>query len=259
MYTLFQIDAFADEIFSGNPAAVIPLKKWLSDQLMQNIAMENNLSETAFYIPGNDDFHIRWFTPVSEVNLCGHAILASAHVIFNHTGYKKDQIIFDSRSGILKVRKEGQFIILDFPASDIEEISIPASIEKALGIRPKKCIKGREDLMFVFGNTEEIKSLSPDLRILKTLNTRGIIVTAPSAEYDFVSRFFAPVEGIDEDPVTGSAPTILIPYWSERLQKRELTAKQISARGGLLRCTNKGTRVEIGGKAVTYMVGEINI
>ncbi len=159
----------------------------------------------------------------------------------------------------MKVRKEGQFIILDFPASDLEEKSIPSNIDQALGIRPEKCIRGREDMMFIFDNAEAIKSLSPDLRILRTLNARGIIVTAPSDEYDFVSRFFAPVEGIDEDPVTGSAHTMLIPYWSEQLQKKELIAKQISARGGVLRCTNKGARVEIGGKAVTYMVGEIYI
>lgn len=259
MYTIYQVDAFTDKIFAGNPAAVIPLEKWLPDQLMQNISMENNLSETAFFIPENDGFNIRWFTPASEVNLCGHATLASAHVIFNHTGYNRDQIIFNSRSGILKVRKEGQFIILDFPASDLEEISLPLSIEQALGIKPKKCIKGREDLMFVFDSAEEIKNLTPDLKILTTLDARGIIVTAPSDEYDFVSRFFAPVEGIDEDPVTGSAHTMLIPYWSERIQKKELTAKQISARGGILKCTNKGARVEIGGKAVTYMVGEIYI
>ena len=259
MYTLHHVDAFTDEIFTGDPAAIIPLEKWLPDQLMQNIAMENNLSETAFFIPGNDGFYIRWFTPVSEVNLCGHATLASAHVIFNHTGYNRDQIILNSRSGILKVRKEGQFIILDFPASDLEEKSIPSNIDQALGIRPEKCIRGREDMMFIFDNAEAIKSLSPDLRILRTLNARGIIVTAPSDEYDFVSRFFAPVEGIDEDPVTGSAHTMLIPYWSEQLQKKELIAKQISARGGVLRCTNKGARVEIGGKAVTYMVGEIYI
>jgi PhzF family phenazine biosynthesis protein len=259
MYTLFQIDAFADKIFTGNPAAVIPLEKWVSDQLMQNIAMENNLSETAFFIQENNEFYIRWFTPISEVNLCGHATLASGHVIFNHTNYNNDQIIFNSKSGILKIRKEGQFIILDFPASDLEEISIPANIEQALGIRPEKCIRGREDMMFIFDNAKEIKSLSPDLRFLKTLNARGIIVTAPSDEYDFVSRFFAPVEGIDEDPVTGSAHTMLIPYWSGLLQKRELTAKQISSRGGVLKCTNKGSRVEIGGKAVTYMIGEICI
>ena len=259
MCVLYQVDAFTDEIFTGNPAAVIPLEKWLPDQLMQNIAMENNLSETAFFIPGNDDFHIRWFTPVSEVNLCGHATLASAHVIFNHTGYNRDQIIMNSRSGILKVRKEGQFIILDFPASDLEDITMPVNIDLALGIRPEKCIRGREDMMFIFDNAKEIKSLSPDLRILKTLNARGIIVTALSDEYDFVSRFFAPVEGIDEDPVTGSAHTMLIPYWSGRLRKKELFAKQISARGGVLRCTDKGARVEIGGKAVTYMVGEIYI
>ncbi|MDD4145089.1 MAG: PhzF family phenazine biosynthesis protein [Prolixibacteraceae bacterium] len=259
MYTIYQIDAFADKIFTGNPAAVIPLKKWLPDQLMQNIAMENNLSETAFFIPENDGFHIRWFTPLTEVNLCGHATLASAHVIFQHTNYDKDQIIFSSRSGILKGKKEGQFILLDFPASNLKKISLPDNIEQAFGIQPQKCIKGREDLMFVFDNSEEIKNLTPDIGFLKTLNARGIIVTAPSFEYDFVSRFFAPVEGIDEDPVTGSAHTMLIPYWSDRLQKKELITKQISSRGGVLKCLNKGARVEIGGRAVTFMIGEIHL
>jgi len=256
---LYQIDAFAQEIFSGNPAAVVPLKEWLPEKVMQNIAMENNLSETAFFINEGKQYHIRWFTPETEVNLCGHATLASAHAIFNHLGFQEEEIIFNSRSKVLKVRREGEFIILDFPASGLERYDLPQNIEKALGIRPLAGYKGREDLLFLFNNEDEIKSVNPDFRILKTLDTRGIIVTSPSSEFDFVSRFFAPREGIDEDPVTGSAHTVLIPFWSERLEKKELNAKQISKRGGILKCRDLGSRVEIGGTCVTYMTGIINL
>ncbi|MDD4109297.1 MAG: PhzF family phenazine biosynthesis protein [Prolixibacteraceae bacterium] len=254
---IFQIDAFAHEIFSGNPAAVVPLKEWLPVEVMQNIAMENNLSETAFFIKEQDRFHIRWFTPSTEVNLCGHATLASAHVIFNYLGYKENEIIFNSRSGILKVKMEGEFIILNFPVSGLKQTDLPENVEQGLGIRPIMCLKGREDLLFLFNNEEEIKSINPDFRVLKTFDMRGIIVTSASEKFDFVSRFFAPKEGIDEDPVTGSAHTVLIPFWSARLQKKELTARQISSRGGILKCWNMGERVEIGGKCITYLSGTI--
>lgn len=257
--TIYQIDAFAEKVFSGNPAAVVPLQNWLPDEILQNIAMENNLSETAFFIPAENGFHIRWFTPATEVNLCGHATLATAHVLFYQLNYDKKEIGFQSKSGILKVKKEDELIVLDFPTSEVNEIELPPNMEKAFGIKPQKCFKGREDLMFVFGNQEEIQNLKPDFSFIKTLEMRGIIATASSDEFDFVSRFFAPREGIDEDPVTGSAHTMLIPYWAERLKKKKMEAKQISERGGILHCKYLGERVEIGGKAVTYLVGEINI
>ena len=257
--TIYQADAFAERIFSGNPAAVVPLQKWLPDETMQQIAMENNLSETAFFVPVENGFHIRWFTPASEVNLCGHATLASAHVLFHHLNYLEKEIRFQSRTGELKVKKEEERIVLDFPASEVNETGFPENIEKAFGIKPQKCFKGREDLMFVFVNQEAIENLKPDFHFLKTLEMRGIIATAPSEKFDFVSRFFAPREGIDEDPVTGSAHTMLIPYWAERLDKKKMVAKQISKRGGVLHCKYLGERVEIGGNAVTYLIGEIVI
>jgi len=256
---IYQVDAFAENVFTGNPAAVIPLKNWLSDEILQNIAMENNLSETAYFIPAESGFHIRWFTPATEVNLCGHATLAAAHVLFQHLNYQGKEILFKSKSGVLKVKRENERIVLDFPTSEVNKTEPPAKIEKAFGIKPQKWFKGREDLMFVFKNQKEIENLKPDFSFLKTLEMRGIIATAPSKEYDFVSRFFAPREGIDEDPVTGSAHTMLIPYWAERLEKIELIARQISKRGGILHCKHRGERVEIGGKAVTYLAGEIYI
>jgi PhzF family phenazine biosynthesis protein len=254
---LYQIDAFAEKVFSGNPAAVVPLQNWLSDETMQNIACENNLSETAFFIPNENGFHIRWFTPATEVNLCGHATLASAHVLFHHLNYPKKEILFQSKSGILKVKKEGELIELDFPTSEVNEVELSPNIEKAFGIKPQKCFKGREDLMFVFRNQNEIQNLKPDFSFIKTLEMRGIIATASSDEFDFVSRFFAPREGIDEDPVTGSAHTMLIPYWAKKLGKNKLVAKQISKRGGVLYCKYSDDRVQIGGRAQTYLTGEI--
>lgn len=257
--TIFQVDAFAENTFSGNPAAVIPLENWLPDETMQNIAMENSISETAFFIPDEKDFHLRWFTPVNEVNLCGHATLATSHVLFNHLDYYKPEISFQSKSGLLSVTKEDDLIVLDFPASEIISTEMKEYAGKIFGILPQKCFRGKEDLMFVFHSEEEIKYLRPDIQMMKTMETRGIIVTAPSKKYDFVSRFFAPAQGIDEDPVTGSAHTMLIPYWSDIIGKKELIAKQVSKRGGILYCHYLGERVLIGGKAVTYLTGEINI
>ncbi|SHJ52918.1 phenazine biosynthesis protein PhzF family [Tangfeifania diversioriginum] len=258
-YTIFQIDAFTDNVFKGNPAAVVPLEKWLPDEVMQKIAMENNLSETAFFVPTHNGYHIRWFTPLTEVNLCGHATLASAHVLFNHLGFNKKEIKFESKTGELTVKKEGQFIVLNFPVSELKEIELPQNIKQAFGKRPVKCFKGREDLLFEFNNEADIKNLQPDFQFMKTLDTRGITATAAatSEKYDFVSRFFAPIEGINEDPVTGSAHTMLIPFWAKKLGKTELMAKQISARGGVLHCKLLGERVEIGGQAITYLQGEI--
>ena len=256
---IYQIDAFADKIFSGNPAAVIPLEKWLPDEIMQNIALENNLSETAFFVPKENGFHIRWFTPAAEVDLCGHATLATAHVLFNHLNYTEKEIRFESRSGILKVKKDGDLIVLDFPSSKIEEIEIPENLKLAFNIQPQKCFKGRDDLMLIFENEADILNLKPDFQKIIESKTRGIIASAKSEKYDFVSRFFAPAVGVNEDPVTGSAHTMLIPYWAKQLGKTALTAKQVSARGGILHCTFLDDRVEIGGNAVAYLVGEISI
>jgi PhzF family phenazine biosynthesis protein len=255
---IYQEDAFAEKVFSGNPAAVIPLQKWLPDETMQNIASENNLSETAFFIPEGSGFHIRWFTPVSEVDLCGHATLASAHIIFNELDFAEKEIHFQSRSGILKVNCQDDLIILDFPVSPLNEISMPTDIFDAFELMPEKCIKGKEDIMLVFEKEENIKELKPNFEYLKRMNARGVIATAKSTQYDFVSRFFAPLEGIDEDPVTGSAHTMLIPYWTEKQNKSDLDPKQISPRGGMLYCKNKNERVHIAGKAVTYLKGTIS-
>ena len=256
---IYQIDAFADHVFEGNPAAVIPLESWLPNEIMQKIAMENNLSETAFFVAKDDGFHIRWFTPLAEVDLCGHATLASAHVIFNHLNYAENEISFDSRSGILKVKKENDLILLNFPASPLTKTEIPENLKNAFNHQPVNGFKGRDDIMLVFENEEQIVKLNPDFQQILASKTRGVITTAPSEKYDFVSRFFAPAVGVNEDPVTGSAHTMLIPYWSGVLGKNELTAKQVSARGGILHCKNCGERVEIGGKAVTYLTGEIII
>lgn len=258
-YTIFQVDAFTDIVFEGNPAAVVPLDEWLPDEMMQKIALENNLSETAFFVPSGSGYHIRWFTPATEVNLCGHATLASAYVLFNILDFNEQEIRFESKTGELKVKKEDDLIVLDFPTSSLKEIDFPTKAELAFGKMPIKCFKGREDMLFVFSKEEDIRNLEPDFQYMKTLDTRGIIATASSTKYDFVSRFFAPVEGIDEDPVTGSAHTMLIPYWAVELDKKEMIARQISARGGTLHCKHLGERVEIAGKAVTYLTGNIII
>lgn len=257
--TIYQVDAFAEKVFEGNPAAVIPLTEWLPDPIMQQIALENNLSETAFFVPVESGFHLRWFTPKAEVKLCGHATLATAHVLFNHLGFAENEIRFDSLSGILKVRRENELIVLDFPASSIAEVEMPDAVAKAFNISPKTCLKGRDDFMLVFDNEAEVLSLQPDFQQLVEAKTRGVICTSKSENYDFVSRFFAPAVGVNEDPVTGSSHTMLIPFWAEKLRKNEMIAKQVSARGGILHCRLAGNRVEISGKAVTFLSGEINI
>ena len=257
--TIYQVDAFAEKVFEGNPAAVVPLQKWLPDSLMQQIAMENNLSETAFFVPVKSGFHIRWFTPKAEVKLCGHATLATAHVLFNHLNYEANEIRFDSLSGELKVTRENEQIVLDFPALAATETVIPESVAKAFHIAPKACFKGRDDYMLVFENEQEVLSLQPDFQQLVNAQTRGVICTSKSNKYDFVSRFFAPAVGVNEDPVTGSAHTMLIPYWAEKLGKNELLAKQVSARGGILHCKLAGDRVKIGGNAITFLTGEITV
>ncbi len=255
---IYQVDAFTSYVFGGNPAAVCPLDEWLPHKQMQLIAMENNLSETAFFVKEDDKYNIRWFTPEIEIDLCGHATLASAHVIFNYLGHHSDEIIFRFGGGRLSVRKAGSFLSMDFPAVNYEKGKITELIEKSLGKKPLEVYKAR-DLMAVFERQDDIESLWPDFSTMLEIEHLGIIATAPGDEADFVSRFFAPRAGINEDPVTGSAHCMLIPFWADRLRKQELRAFQLSARGGELFGRHNGDRVEITGKAVTYMTGEIHI
>lgn len=255
--TIYQVDAFADQLFKGNPAAVVPLEEWLDDQTMQSIALENNLSETAFFVESDGVYRLRWFTPAVEVDLCGHATLASAHVLFQHLGYDKSQIEFSTRSGVLKVGREGDEYLMDFPTDQIKAVKTPDALRKSIGIAPEETFVGREDYLAILKTEAQIAALAPDFQKMKALSSRGLIVSAPGEEVDFVSRAFFPNAGIDEDPVTGSAHTTLTPYWAERLGKTTLSARQISSRGGALRCTFKGERVVLAGRAVTYMTGQI--
>jgi len=257
--SLYQLDAFTDKVFGGNPAAVVPLTSWLPDETMQAIAAENNLAETAFYVPTEAGFHIRWFTPTVEVDLCGHATLASAYVLFFLENYAHDEINFDSRSGILNVRKEGDWLVLNFPADSIHKqlLSPPALLEALGEISPVEILRGKTDFMAVLESEEQVRTLQPDIIVLSTLPVRGIIITAPGDSVDFVSRFFAPQSGIAEDPVTGSAHTTLIPYWADKLGKTEMEALQVSARGGVLKTKLIGDRVEIAGQVKLYLRGTI--
>jgi PhzF family phenazine biosynthesis protein len=256
---IYQADAFASGLFKGNPAAVVPLNEWLPDGIMQQISAENNLSETAFFIPEGDHFHIRWFTPKAEVNLCGHATLATAHVLFNELNFQKNQLVFNSKSGLLTVEKIGNKLQLDFPADLAQPVKSVSVFAEALGFGPIATFKGRTDYLLLFDSEEIIRNMNPNFYLLKQTDARGIIVTAKGNKVDFVSRFFAPGVGIDEDPVTGSAHTTLVPFWSEKLNKTEFTALQLSERGGELWCSLVGNRVLIAGKAVTYLRGEIEV
>lgn len=257
--SLYQVDAFAEQRFSGNPAAVVPLDRWLPDALMQNIAMENNLAETAFYATEHDQFRIRWFTPKAEVDLCGHATLATAHVMFSHRGFAGNEVRFASRSGELRVRKDGDRLTLNFPTDTIERVALSPELTACFPVRPSEAWKGKVDYLLVFENEAVVAGLQPDLRAISRLGTRGAIATAKGDTAGFVSRYFAPQFGIDEDPVTGSAHTTLMPYWANRLGTNELSAIQLSERKGHLHCVLLGDRVEISGKAVTYLVGEIEV
>lgn len=256
---IFQVDAFTDHLFGGNPAAVVPLESWLPDDVMQRIAAENNLAETAFFVKDNAGYHIRWFTPLAEVNLCGHATLATAHILFNHLRFAGNLLEFKSRSGILRVKRDGESLTLDFPADTMVQIDIPEELVKAIGLNPAQAFKGKTDFMLVYSRQLEVELIVPDMHRLLQTEARGTIVTAPGDEVDFVSRFFAPRVGVPEDPVTGSAHTSLIPYWSKRLGKTRLSAMQLSKRIGDLTCLYNGDRVEISGKAVTYLKGEIYV
>jgi PhzF family phenazine biosynthesis protein len=255
---LYQIDAFASRLFEGNPAAVCPLEKWLPDEVMQSLAAENNLSETAFFVPESDGFHIRWFTPASEVDLCGHATLASAYVLFDILGYNNDEIAFHSRSGILTVTRENEWLVMDFPLQPPVSCEMPEEIIEAFHQVPVECLKGK-DYMVVFADEVDVESANPDMGRLLKLDSRGVIITSRSTRFDFVSRFFAPKYGIPEDPVTGSAYTQLAPYWASKMGKNRFHAKQLSSRGGELLCEIVGDRVLIYGKAVKYLEGVIII
>ena len=282
---IYQVDAFCKELFSGNPAAVCPLASWPADELMQQIAAENNLSETAFYVPKTahaeeGHYHIRWFTPTVEVDLCGHATLATAHVIFNHKAFKGDTVRFASRSGELRVKKTGDLLTLDFPADTITPIPVTDDMYLWFHKRPDEAYKGKTDYMLVFPHQADIANLQPNLAVIeKHTEARGVIATAPGDSapkdsapedsatgdsatkvdaVDFVSRFFGPQSGVPEDPVTGSAHTTLTPYWSKRLGKKVLTAQQLSARKGFLQCKDAGNRIEISGKAKTFLAGSLH-
>ncbi|MEM9022479.1 MAG: PhzF family phenazine biosynthesis protein [Bacteroidota bacterium] len=253
----YQVDAFTDQLFRGNPAGVCPLDKWLPDDLMQQIAMENNLSETAFFVPQSGGFDLRWFTPAAEVDLCGHATLATAHVLFNHLQFEHDTITFHTRSGPLQVNRQENGLALNFPADRPHKAMMPEGLAAAFNLLPKEVWRGKDDLMLVYESAQEIRDLRPDLRLIAQCPIRGVIVTAPGTETDVVSRFFAPGVGVNEDPVTGSAHTRLAPYWSDRLGKTTLTAQQISARSGTLTCTVQGDRVVMVGQARTFLTGTI--
>jgi predicted PhzF superfamily epimerase YddE/YHI9 len=256
--TLYQIDAFASQVFEGNPAAVCPLEQWLSDDTMQHIAAENNLSETAFFVANEGGFHIRWFTPTSEVKLCGHATLASAYVLFNELGYSETAVRFQSKSGVLTVVRDADWLVMDFPAQPPVACDIPEPIKNSFSIEPVACLKA-EDYIVVFSSEAEVSAARPKLAKLEELDLRGVAITARGSTYDFVCRFFAPRYGINEDPVTGSAYTQLVPYWSDVLGKRELRARQLSDRGGDVRCVYQSDRVSIAGKAVKFLEATIEI
>lgn len=252
----YQIDAFATRIFEGNPAAVCPLESWPDDALLQAIAAENNLSETAFFVPSAKGFQLRWFTPVAEVDLCGHATLASAHALFELLDHTGDNIVFETRSGDLMVKRMDDRLEMDFPARMAEPCAIDDRLTAALGRRPTELYAGA-DYLAVFDSEEAVRNIRPDHMLLGGLDLRGVMVTAPGDEHDFVSRFFAPKHGVPEDPVTGSAHCTLAPYWAQRLGKSNLRARQISKRGGDVDCRVEGDRVFLAGSAVVFSVGEI--
>jgi PhzF family phenazine biosynthesis protein len=259
---IYQVDAFAPAPFRGNPAAVCPLDEWLADNVLQAIAAENNLAETAFYIRRDGRYHLRWFTPTVEVELCGHATLATAHVILELRRETDSTLVaFDSLSGPLTVARQGDLYTLDFPSrrpAECADAALAEALASALGKRPSRFLRAA-DCLCVFDREEDVRGLAPDMSRLAALECFAVITTAPGSDCDFVSRFFAPKAGIPEDPVTGRAHTTLIPYWSQRLKKKKLFARQISARSGELWCEDRGDRVGIGGRAVQYLEGRITV
>jgi PhzF family phenazine biosynthesis protein len=255
---LYQIDAFTNRMFSGNPAAVVIIDSWLPDEDLKAIAAENNLAETAFVIPHGEAMPLRWFTPTVEVDLCGHATLAAAHVLFRYTFPSATRLTFNTRSGNLTVTREDDFLSMDFPSRPGKPLQITDAVISALGIRPQELYHAR-DLLAIFESESEIRAFCPNFERLARLDTFAVIISAPGDTVDYVYRFFAPRQGIPEDPVTGSANCTLVPYWVARLGRLELTAKQLSARGGDVRCALHGDRVRIAGQAVEYLRGEITV
>ena len=255
---IYQVDAFARRQFAGNPAAVCPLKAWIPDATMQAIAAENNLAETAFFVREGAGFRLRWFTPAVEVDLCGHATLAAAFVIFEYLRYKKEEIAFESRSGTLRVTREGKRLCLDFPAIKLERSGAPPQLIEGLGTQPLE-VWNAMDYMVVFASEDDVRELQPSFEPIAAVTKRGVIVTAPGKKVDFVSRFFAPAAGIDEDPVTGSAHCMLTPYWAKRLGKKSMKALQLSPRGGELWVKLRGDRVLIAGEVKPYLKGTITV
>ncbi len=255
---LYQVDAFASRVFAGNPAAVCPLEAWLDDAKLQAIAVENNLSETAFFVANGEDYDLRWFTPAYEVDLCGHATLASAYVIANHLQPGRERVVFHSRSGPLEVTRDGETYTLDFPARPAERLDEDPGVAAALGFAPQEVWQAVSTLA-VLADEAEVRSVAPDLEKVAALPYDGLIVTARGDDCDFVSRYFAPHAGIPEDPVTGSTHTALAPFWAARLGKQRLSARQISARGGDLTVEDCGARVRITGRAALYMEGRIRV
>jgi len=253
---VYQVDAFTSRVFAGNPAAVFPLKKWLPDEQMQAIASETNLANTAFFVPNHNGYDLRWFTPKVEVALCGHATLASAFIIFHDLAPAAQSIRFETKSGALIVTRDGDLLSLDFPSGPAVECELIPELLQALGSQPEAILTAR-DYMAVYASEEEVRNLKPNLEIVVQLDRFGLIVTAPGKQVDFVSRFFAPAQGVPEDSVTGSAHCTLIPYWSKRLGKKKLHAQQVSTRGGELWCEDRGERVTISGKAVRFLEGSI--
>lgn len=256
---VYQIDAFTNRVFSGNPAAVCPLDAWLPDETMQAIALENNLSETAFFTREGDGYRIRWFTPTVEVELCGHATLATAFLILNRLTPDAEDVTFASLSGPLRVTRDGEMLVLDFPAQPPSPAEMPAELKDVMGAVPSSFLQANRRSVAVFDREEQVQTLAPDMAGVATLAPGGLLVTAPGDTHDFVSRYFVPSHGVDEDPVTGSTHTTLTPYWSERLGKTTLRAAQRSARGGELTCTMAGDRVHIAGNAVFFMEGTIHL
>ena len=260
---IFQVDAFTSRLFAGNPAAVVPLDEWLPDETLQAIAAENNLSETTFFVEGGEDgadYHLRWFTPGLEIKLCGHATLASVHVLKNHLGHKGDTVSFSTRySGVVSATRRDGVVSLDFPARPYERVEEEMDFLAALGRQPSEVYRSLYNLMCVFENKREVHEIEPDPMAIAAFDAFGIIATAPGSGHDFVSRYFAPRAGVNEDPVTGSAHCSLAPYWADRLGKKRLTAHQVSWRGGELVCEMHGDRVDLIGAAVTYLEGEIFI
>ncbi len=252
----FEVFAFTNRMFAGNPAGVCLLTEFLPNDQMQAIATQNDLPETAFLVDRGDHFDLRWMTPAVEVDLCGHATLAAAHVLFRHRGYAREKIHFKTQSGELIVEQKGDRLVLDFPSRPVAEGGDIAAVTKSLGAKPEKVLYGR-DYFAIFASQQEIAAIQPDLEAIAILDAQGVVVTAPGEDCDFVSRYFAPAAGIPEDPVTGSTHCTLIPYWAQRLGKKELFARQISPRGGELFCEDRGDRVGIGGEAVTYAEGKL--